>query len=175
MSTQKDQALFSNLEKSVMSNLAMSGNCAQTAFIALMDEFQMEGEQILKGLTAFPGIALRGETCGAVSGCLMALGLEFGRGRENLDNWQAYINSLRPSRKFCHCFTNELGSTMCGEIVADKFGRQFDLADPVEAMEWLNCGAHKLCSEVISNGVCIAATIILESRDQDQILKSNTG
>jgi hypothetical protein len=30
-------------------------------------------------LNPFPGIALRGETCGAVIGCLMALGLEFGR------------------------------------------------------------------------------------------------
>ena len=167
-----DQELFANLEKSAMSNLAMCGNCAQTAFLTLMDEFQMDGEQILKGLTAFPGIALRGETCGAVSGSLMALGLEFGRG---LENWQAYINSLRPSRKFCGSFKNELGSTMCDEIIADKFGRRFDLADPGEAMQWLNCGAYNLCGEVIGKGVCIAASIILESRNQDHSLEASAG
>jgi hypothetical protein len=82
-----------------------------------------------------------------------------------LDDWQAYIDSLRPSRKFCHLFESEFGSTMCSEIVADKFGRRFDLADPVEAMHWFSCGAHDKCGQVISKGVCIAAKIILESRE----------
>lgn len=174
MKPQTSQDVFGRLENRAMENLAMCGNCAQTSFITLMDEFQMEAEEILKALTPFPGIALRGETCGAVTGSLMALGLEFGRDRENLNNWQAYIDSLHPSRKFCRLFENELGSTMCDEIVADKFGRRFDLADPVEAMQWLNCGAHEKCGEVISIGVCIAANIIFKSRDKKQKLESKT-
>jgi len=165
MKHKTNQDVLERLEKKAKENLAICGNCAQTAFLTLMDEFQMDADEILKALTPFPGIALRGETCGAVTGSLMALGLEFGRDRKNLDDWQAYIDSLRPSRKFCHLFESELGSTMCSEIVADKFGRRFDLADPVEAMHWFSCGAHDKCGQVISKGVCIAAKIILESRE----------
>jgi len=165
MKPKTNQDVLERLEKKAKENLAICGNCAQTAFLTLMDEFQMDADEILKALTPFPGIALRGETCGAVTGSLMALGLEFGRDRKNLDDWQAYIYSLPPSRKFCHLFESELGSTMCSEIVADKFGRRFDLADPVEAMHWFSCGAHDKCGQVISKGVCIAAKIILESRE----------
>jgi hypothetical protein len=46
--------------------LLESGNCAQTSFSILNDEFDLGGDLILKALTPFPGIALRGETCGAV-------------------------------------------------------------------------------------------------------------
>ncbi len=165
MKPKTNQDILERLEKKAKDNLAICGNCAQTAFLTLMDEFQMDADEILKALTPFPGIALRGETCGAVTGSLMALGLEFGRDRKNLDDWQAYIDSLRPSRKFCHLFESELGSTMCAEIVADKFGRRFDLADPVEAMQWFSSGAHEKCGQVISKGVRIAAKIILESRE----------
>ena len=174
MKLQIKQDIFEKLEYRAIENLSVCGNCAQTAFVTLLDEFQMEGEQIVKALTPFPGIALRGETCGAVTGSLMMIGLEFGRDRKNLNNWQAYIDSLRPSRKFCRLFEMEMGSTMCDQIVADKFGKRFDLADPKDAMLWFSCGAHEKCGEVISKGVCIAARIILISRNNGQILESNT-
>ena len=63
---------------------------------------------------------------------------------------------------------------MCDEIVAAQFGRRFDLADPAEAMLWLNCGALEKCGEVIGLGVRITAQIILESQNQGQVLESIT-
>ena len=36
----------------------------------------MDGDHVLNALTSFPGIALGGETYGAFTGSLMALGLE---------------------------------------------------------------------------------------------------
>ena len=97
---------------------------------------------------------------GLVSGCLMALGLLYGRDRENLENWQGYLNALPPDRKFCRCFEDELSSTMCGDIIEAQFGRRFDLSDRKEAMEWMQCGALEKCGEVIGTGVRIAAEII---------------
>ena len=52
---------------------------------------------------------------------------------------------------------------MCGDIVETEFGKRFNLADPIEAMEWFNCGAIEKCGEVISKGVHIAADLILET------------
>jgi hypothetical protein len=82
--------------------LKESGNCAQTSFVIPQEEFDLDGDQILRALTPFPGIALRGETCGAVSGCLMAFALEFGR--DDLRDLRGYIGSLRSARRFCMRF-----------------------------------------------------------------------
>ncbi|UCF28185.1 MAG: C_GCAxxG_C_C family protein [Chloroflexota bacterium] len=162
MEKRSHQEIYQRLESKVEETLSTCGNCAQTTFLSLQEEFDLEGDEILKALTPFPGIALRGETCGAITGGLMILGLVHGRDKDNLNNWQAYIDSLPPSRRFCRRFENELGSTMCAEIIEDKFGRKFDLADPVEAMEWFQCGALEKCGQVINKGVHLVAEIILE-------------
>lgn len=162
MEKRSHQEIYQRLESKVEETLSTCGNCAQTTFLSLQEEFDLEGDEILKALTPFPGIALRGETCGAITGGLMILGLVHGRDKDNLNNWQAYIDSLPPSRRFCRRFENELGSTMCAEIIEDKFGRKFDLADPVEAMEWFQCGALEKCGQVINKGVHFVAEIILE-------------
>ena len=165
-SSLKRDEVMDGLTEKAKEYLVLSANCAQTSFLALQDQLDLEDGAILKALTPFPGIALRGETCGAVIGSLMALGLVFGRGREELDDWQAYLNSLPPARRFCRRFEKEFGSTMCGDIVEKEFGRRFNLADPVESMTWINCGAIEKCGAVISKGVQLAAEIILsESED----------
>lgn len=139
--------------------LAHSGNCAQTSFAVLQEEFNLDGKQILKALTPFPGIALRGETCGSVVGCLMAIGLVYGR--ENLDDWKGYLESLPPSRRFCRLFEEQHGATTCSAILQNKLGRNFNLADREEALQYVAAGGSKACEEVIASAVHIAAEIIL--------------
>ena len=155
--------LLKMLDDKVNEYLPMCGNCAQTSFLSLQEVFDLEDGAILKALTPFPGIALRGETCGAVVGSLMALGLVYGRDREKLEDLSAYLGSLPPARRFCSRFEKEYGSTMCGDIVEAQFGRRFNLADPAEAMEWMNCGAIEKCSAVVRTAVRIAAEIIASS------------
>lgn len=154
-----------SLHQKVEKYLPMCGNCAQTTFITLQEQFNLNGDTILKALTPFPGIALRGETCGAVTGSLMALGLIYGRDKDHLNDWGAYLSSLPPARKFCRRFEAELGSTMCGDIIETQFGRRFDLADQAEAMQWMQCGALEKCGQVIETAVHIAANLILESQE----------
>ena len=165
MESKSKEEIYDELDRKAIENLTLCGNCAQTTFLTLQEQFDLEDGAILKALTPFPGIALRGETCGAVTGSLMALGLIHGRDKEHLNDWQAYIKSLPPARRFCRRFEEELGSTMCGDIVEEEFGQRFDLADPVEAMQWMNCGALDRCGAVIGKGVRIAADIILKYQD----------
>lgn len=152
------------LDDKVNEYLPMCGNCAQTAFLSLQEVFDLENGAILKALTPFPGIALRGETCGAVVGCLMVLGLVYGRDREHLGDLSVYLRSLAPARRFCRSFETQYGSTMCGDIVEAQFGRRFNLADPAEAMEWMNCGATEKCGAVVRAAVRITAEIITANR-----------
>jgi C_GCAxxG_C_C family probable redox protein len=135
--------------------LLESGNCAQTSFSILNDEFDLGGELILKALTPFPGIALRGETCGAVIGSLMALGLVYGR--DDLTDFKGYIGSLPSARRFCRQFEEENGSTACAAILKEKLGRNFDLADQVQALEYASTGGPEACSEVVASAITIAS------------------
>jgi len=162
MAQQPSREVLNGLDEKAAKYLALSMNCAQTSFIALKEQFNLDDGAILKALTPFPGIALRGETCGAVIGSMMALGLLYGR--ETLDDEQGFLASLSPARKFCYRFEKELGSTMCGNILKAKFGKRYDLADPAQVAEWQAAGALDKCTAVVRSAVRIAAQIILEKK-----------
>ena len=158
MNIEGDNPLTSKVREILMT----SGNCAQTSFVILQEEFDLEGDQILRALTPFPGIALRGETCGAVIGSLMALGLEFGR--DDLSDWRGYIGSLPSARRFCMRFEEQHGSTNCAGVLEAKLGRSYDLADKVEALEYASSGGPEACSQVVASAVQIASDIIQKKR-----------
>jgi C_GCAxxG_C_C family probable redox protein len=146
--------------------LLESGNCAQTSFAILNEDFDLNGTQILKALTPFPGIALRGETCGAVIGSLMALGLVYGR--DDLSDWKGYIGSLPSARRFCRQFEEENGSTACAAILQEKLGRNYDLADQAQALEYASAGGPEACSEVVASAIAIASKALEKKRKQSQ-------
>jgi C_GCAxxG_C_C family probable redox protein len=163
METEKSQEeCFNQLSQKVRKTLDTSKNCAQTSFAVLQEEFDLDGGPILKALTPFPGIALRGETCGAVIGCLMAIGLVYGR--DDLNDWKGYITSLPPSRRFCRRFEEEYGSTACSALLENKLGRNYDLANRVDALKYAAVGGKKACGEIIFNAVHIATEILMNHR-----------
>ena len=152
--------ILRELEQKANEYLEISGNCAQSSFLALQEQFGLDGGPILKALTPFPGLAFRGEVCGTVVGCTMALGLLFGR--ERLDDWDGYIHSIPPVRAFFRHFKKEVGSIVCGDVVESEFGERFDVIEPAETKRWLKAGALEKCAVVLRKGVRIAAEIILE-------------
>lgn len=154
--------VFAMLDQRVKFTMQKSHNCAQTAFYALSEQFGLGGDDVLKALTPLPGIAERGETCGAITGSLMAMGLLYGR--DELDDWETYRKSLKPTHKFCELFEKELGSTHCCQIQERAFGRSFNLMDPVELKEFQRAGATGKCTEVVQKACRIAAEIILENQ-----------
>ncbi len=159
MATPIDQEERSRVfSQKVNETLDISKNCAQTSFVVLQQEFDLDGGPVLKALTPFPGIALRGETCGAVIGCLMAIGLVYGR--DGLEDWKGYLASLPPSRRFCRRFEEEHGSVACAELLEIKMGRRYDLASRVDALKYAVAGGKKTCGKLILSAVLIAAEII---------------
>lgn len=158
MSTQLSRGVLEDLDEKVAKYLAISGNCAQTSFLTLQEQFKLDDGRVLKALTPFPGIALRGETCGAVIGSMMALGLVFGR--EELDDKQGFMASLPSARTFCQRFEEEMGSTMCGDIMESEFGKRYDLSDPDQLAEFTAAGAQEKCTAVVRKAVRIAAEVI---------------
>jgi C_GCAxxG_C_C family probable redox protein len=152
--------ILKELDKRVDEKLALSAHCAQSSFAALDEQFQLEGGAALKALTPFPGIALRGETCGVIIGCLMALGLVYGR--DDLEDSAGFFNSLPPARDFCRRFEEQVGSTSCHDILESELGEALDLSKQSDFQKYLECGGVGACTRLIRDGVRIAAEIILE-------------
>lgn len=151
------------LDQKVDHYMNLSHNCAQSSFLALKEQFGLKGDEIVKALTPLTGIAERGETCGAVTGPLMVFGLIYGRGLNQLGDWETYRESLVPSGEFCSLFEKEFGSTMCRDIQQVKFGKCFSLTNPGELQEFQEADATEHCSEVVRKAVRIAAEIILNA------------
>ena len=160
--TDVEQVQLELFSRRVKESLDRSKNCAQTSFDVLQQEFGLDGAQILKALTPFPGIALRGETCGAVVGCLMAIGFVYGR--DDLGDWKAYLASLPPSRRFCWKFVEEYGSTACADLLEITMGHRYDLASRVDAMKYAARGGKGVCGKIITRAVMIAAEIIQKKK-----------
>ena len=172
MVTQPSREVLDELDEKVAKYLVISMNCAQTSFVTLQEQFELDDGAVLKALTSFPGIALRGETCGAVTGSLMALGLVFGP--EKLDDQEGFSASLPSARTFCHRFEDELGSTMCGDILESELGKRYDLADPAQLAEWQAAGGPDKCTAVVRKAVRIAAEIIQGKTQKRAGLKAET-
>lgn len=87
-------------------------NCAQAILYTFGPGLGMDGETALKVATGFgAGIARRGETCGAVTGGIMALSLKFGRG-ENQDR-SATETAYRKAQDLMARFEQAHGSCRC--------------------------------------------------------------
>ncbi len=145
-------------------NMGRCHHCAQATFLTLRQGFGLPGEGIFRALTPLPGIAERGETCGAVIGSLLAVGLMFGSDQAgDMATWQA---CLVPARAFCARFEQELGSTQCGDLLEEHFGKRYNLADPAERAEFLAArpGPSEICGRVVKTAVRIAAETILDHR-----------
>ena len=160
--------VFKMLDQKVDRYMQISFNCAQSSYLALEEQFGLNGDEVLKALTPLAGIAERGETCGAVIGPLMIFGLIYGRDKSHLNDWDLYRNSLVPSGEFCRAFELKYGSTMCHDIQKVKFGRCFNLTDPAELREFQKADATSHCSEVVRSAVRLAAEILLDDTNELQ-------
>lgn len=150
------------LDQKVENYMQLSHHCAQSSFMALKEQFGLGGEEVVKALTPLTGIAERGETCGAVTGPLMAMGLVFGRNVNQLNDWETYRSSLIPAGRFCQQFVEAFGSTMCHEIQKGEFGRCYQLTDPEELRAFQEADATGHCTEVVKKAVRLAAGVILD-------------
>lgn len=84
-------------------------NCCQAVLGCCCDRFDLDPDTAYH-LAAFFGAGMRsGEVCGAVTGALMALGLQYGDGNNRQCN---------KSAQFLKAFKEQYGSVVCKELIA---------------------------------------------------------
>jgi C_GCAxxG_C_C family probable redox protein len=163
-----NEELVKKIRLKAHSNENMSG-CSQAVLAALQEGLGIGDVQSLKAATAFAGgVARRGETCGALIGALMALGLY--EGRERLEDLQKLQSTVSDGNKICKEFISrieseyklkiKLNSTLCRDLQDAIYGRHWDLSDPSQRTDFINTGGHgdRGCLKVCG----IAAEVVAE-------------
>ena len=99
-------------------------NCAKGAALAVMEEFGLGSLDIVKGMNAFPGLGMKGFTCGPIAGGLFILGQYFGS--DDLFDFEASERAVLAARKYMSLFEDEVGTVLCPEIQEMIYGRYFE-------------------------------------------------
>lgn len=166
LATKKDQSkeeLFKELEEKAAKFLPMYRSCAAASFAALNEQFQLKADKTIRALMPFTGgIALKTETCGAVSGSLLAIGFFF----EPTDQkeMEKAGSSIEHGGKFFDRFEKEFGSTRCKGVQEHQFGRSYDFLNPEEQKLFMEVSQKTgKCLEVVKKAVHIAGDIIIEN------------
>jgi len=88
-------------------------NCAQSVFAAFAPDLGLEESHALKLASPFGGgVARRGQTCGAVTGALMALGLARGA-----DTPPGKEDAYQLGQEFLQRFESLHGTLLCRELI----------------------------------------------------------
>ncbi|HEX2948948.1 MAG TPA: C-GCAxxG-C-C family protein [Armatimonadota bacterium] len=104
-----------------LSLFAKGCNCAQAVLVAFGPELGFSEEQCMKLAAAFGGgIARRAELCGAVSGALMAIGLQ--HAKSPIENPDAKAETYELAQRFISRFTEEHGSPICEKLLGCHIG-----------------------------------------------------
>jgi C_GCAxxG_C_C family probable redox protein len=91
-------------------------NCAQSVFSVFAPSLGLEKGKAAKIASAFGGgMGRRGDTCGAVTGAFMVLGLKHGGSRpEDRERKEA---SYEIAREFVRRFTERSGTVVCRDLL----------------------------------------------------------
>ena len=138
-------------------------NCAQGTALALMEEFGLGNMDIIKALTPFPGIGGTGQTCGGISGSLIAIGLYFGSD-DRLDV-EAMGAAIMNAQQFMAAFEDKMGHRLCAEIHEHViFGRNMDPgASKAHMAAFAEAKGFEKCGLFPGIGARIAAEIVIDS------------
>ncbi|HVM50750.1 MAG TPA: C-GCAxxG-C-C family protein [Candidatus Acidoferrum sp.] len=87
-------------------------NCAQAVLYAFGPELGLPGETALKVAAGLgSGVARRGQTCGALTGGILALGLKYGRGEQQ--DRSATEQTYQKTLELLNRFEKRHGSCRC--------------------------------------------------------------
>ena len=120
----------------------------------------------MAGSSLAAGVARAGETCGALIGALMAVGMVAGRKRiEAVDGFQSCMELACEVREK---FLESVGHSLCAEIQKILFGRSYRFYDDEDRERFHNDGGHERtgCPGVCGKAAKIAAEIILREPEK---------
>ena len=142
------------MTKEEIKNLFMQGiDCSQVVTGAFAEKMGMTEEQARKVSSCFGGGMMCGETCGAVTGALMVIGMVYGHSREG-DQSQKEIMAAKTG-EFKKLFGEKYSSCICRELLGH------DISKPGEMEKVLDKGLmFDFCPRVVEDTIDILEKIL---------------
>jgi len=147
-----DQVVFEMVEDAVASALkyfSSDHNCAQSVLRSLLEHKKLYFKEATRVAAGFGGgIAREGQTCGAVTGAIMAIGAIEGRlVPEFLDHKKA---TYEIGKRFLKHFKEKHKTCLCKELIG------YDVGDPEQYREAEKKGVFRdLCTSFVEDAVRI--------------------
>ena len=171
-----DENLVKQIRAKAHSYENFSG-CTQAVLLALQEELKIGDLQSYKAATAFAGgVGRRGETCGAIIGALMGLGLEMGREKkedtpilnDTVVEANIVIDAFLSKLQHEYGWSSTPSSMMCRDLQILIYGRNWKMTDLAERQAFIAAGGHgdQGCLKVCGIAAEAAAEEILKLRDK---------
>ena len=139
--------------------------CSRCTLRALQEHLNLgDGSTFLASTPLAGGIAFQGDTCGALLGGLLAVGLA--TASPNIEDEAALMSTMASGYFYLRRFIREIGSSRCRDIQTVRLGRSFNMLDPEEYERSKEAGAYRECPKVVGKAARIAANFILELRER---------
>lgn len=100
-------------------------DCSQVVLMQWAEELGYDKEEAARMAASFGGGMFRGDTCGAVSGALMAIGLKYGH--FELDDQESKAKLMEKVNTFQKKFIERHGTTICRELTKFDFSKEGEL------------------------------------------------
>jgi C_GCAxxG_C_C family probable redox protein len=125
-----------------------SYNCSQSVLSVFSKELGLSNDLALKLASPFgAGICRTQQTCGAVTGALMAIGLKHGKGEHGTDDDKAKAYAL--SNRFMDTFQEKFGTTTCLVLLDGLTFSEPDDVKIIEAKDMFNIRCRKYVEEAV--------------------------
>ena len=136
----------------IAAKFAAGLHCANCSLAPWADALGYDEEELYRISGAFGGGMFHGDTCGAVTGSLMAIGMALGGSEpEQLDR------VIEKTGEFQRAFEQRFGSTICKELIGYNNG------DPEEHQKAVESGIlMDLCPELVCGAVQILNEILAD-------------
>jgi C_GCAxxG_C_C family probable redox protein len=171
MSIEEKNAILNRVQERASSYQFEYCGCGRSIALSLLEEFDIPyGDLALKAASfSCLGIARTGNTCGALIGGIIALGLAYGG--NNNDYYSQIIHSdaedthdertYEVVQKYCRKFEQEMGGFNCRDIQQKLFGRTYNLLNPAEHREFTEENREQ-CSVQVGKAARLVAEAMLE-------------
>ncbi|MBA4421758.1 MAG: hypothetical protein C0390_01505 [Syntrophus sp. (in: bacteria)] len=133
----------------------------------MQEKLNVGSAEVFKAGSALAGgVARRGETCGALTGAIMAVCSVVGR--ERLEDREQYGKAMEEAGRVYDLFAKEVGHTLCEDIHKNRFGKVYHLIIPEERTAFHEAGGHSKtgCPQVCGIAARIAAEVLLDIKQK---------
>lgn len=167
LQSQSKEEILDKVEQTAYKSEMELHGCGRCCLAALMEHLELgdkvSADACLKAILPLSGgIAHTRNTCAALLGGLMAIGIAAVPGNLDDVNYQRIHELMELGRQYYRDFEKEVGNVRCFDIRQVGLGRCYDTADPEEQEKFAREGGYEWCSKVCGKAARLAARYIFD-------------